>query len=28
MSDKRKSVGRGLDVLLGESVENEVKSDK
>ena len=28
MSDKRKSLGRGLDALLGQSVENEAKSDK
>ena len=28
MSDKRKSLGRGLDALLGQSVETESKNNK
>ena len=28
MSDKRKSLGRGLDALLGQSAETEAKSNK
>ena len=28
MSDKRKSLGRGLDALLGQSVEAEPKNNK